>query len=171
METLEYKETMKEILKKYDKKPEKWQVLIGRSPKGFWDLLFSNPEEVWQLKLDTIYKPNPMGFGVKLEIDPSKIQTTESFPSYGFRPISSKKIMNLMKNMMDKPADMATAIMKSIKETPPMPTKKIKSHITAVGPYIQQPSLELVSPQQKELSMKLDRELEKLMREKYPWYF
>jgi hypothetical protein len=169
MEILEYNEVMKEIIREYDKKPEGWCVLIGRSSRGFYDLLFSNPQEVWQLKLDTIYKPNPMGFGVKLEVDPSKV-LAKGFPSYGFRPISAET-MDLMKNMIDRSMKDLTAVMvKSILKIPPVSTKEIKG-ITAVGPYIQQPSLDPISPKQKELSTKLDRELEKLMREKYPLYY
>ena len=168
MEILDYNDMVKEIIREYDKKPENWQVLVGRSPRGFYDIIFSNPEVVWQLKLDTIYKPNPMGFGVKLDVDPSKIQI-ESFPPYGFRPISPQ-IIDMIKRQVST-REIAAVLMKSIADSPPVSTDKIKSPIAAVGPYIQRPTLEPVSQKQKELSIKIDKELEKLMRERYPWYF
>jgi len=168
MEILDYSEIIKEIIRKYDKRPEKWQVLMGRSPKGFYDIIFSNPEEVWQLKLDTIYKPNPLGFGAKLEIDSSKIQI-ENFPSYGFRPISSE-ILEKMRSFSSN-EDLSSIIVNDIMKTPPAPIKKINEGLAAVGPYIQKPSIEPLSRNQKELSRKLDLELEKLMREKYYLYY
>jgi hypothetical protein len=68
-EIASYGEIRREIRRKCDGKPEGWQVLVGRSPSGFYDVLFSSPDAVWQLKLDTIYEPNPIGFGVRLEED------------------------------------------------------------------------------------------------------
>ena len=57
-------------------------------------------------------------------------------------------------------------------KTPPTPIREIKeTSLAAVGPYIQKPSIEPVSQNQKELSKKLDIELEKLMREKYYLYY
>ncbi len=37
------------------------------SSKGlfFLDAIVSNPDEVWQLKIDSIYKPNPLVTGYK----------------------------------------------------------------------------------------------------------
>jgi len=168
MEILEYNEILKEIIRKYDRRPEDWQVLIGRSQRGFYDIIFSNPEEVWQLKIDTIYKPNPIGFGAKLEIDPSAIKV-ENFPSYGFRPISAD-LLEKMENITLS-EEIPLIIADSIKKTPPTPIKKIKTSLAAVGPYIQKPSIEPLSQNQKELSRKLDIELEKLMREKYYLYY
>ena len=42
--------------------------------------------------------------------------------------------------------------------------------LTAIGPYIHRPTIELISSRQKELSKKLDDELKRLMRIRYPWY-
>lgn len=170
MEILDYSEVIKEIIRSYDRRPENWQVLMGRSPKGFYDIIFSNPEEVWQLKIDTIYKPNPIGFGVKLEIDPVKIKV-ENFPPYGFRPISSN-ILDRIKEKISTYEDISSIITENIMKTPPTPIREIKeTSLAAVGPYIQKPSIEPVSQNQKELSKKLDIELEKLMREKYYLYY
>ena len=180
-EIVSYEETLREVRKKYDRKPEGWQTLVGRSPNGFYDILFSSPDAVWQLKLDTIYKPNPIGFGVKLEEDPSRVPVVGA-PPHGYRPIHIEGVMANIKRMMErKPQTEETAneIMKNIAETlnmerimesPPLPTGRIRTPIAAIGPYIHRPTIEPISSRQKELSMKLDEELKKLMRTRYPWY-
>ena len=133
MEILEYDEVINEILKHYNKNPKGWQVLMGRSPKGFYDFIFSNPEKVWLVKLDTIYKPNPIGFGTVLtDTDPSKIKIND-LPSYGFRPVS-EKVIDLIMN-----GDISSAL-KMIMEVSPTPTEKISDQLVAVGPYIHKPT-------------------------------
>jgi len=180
-EIVSYEETLREIRKKYDKKPEGWQVLVGRSPNGFYDVLFSSPDAVWQLKLDTIYKQKPIGFGVRLEEDSSKVPVIEA-PPHGYRPVPIDGVMANIKRMLErKPQteEIVNEIMKNIVETvdikrimesPPLPTNRIRTPIAAIGPYIHQSMIEPISPRQKELSMKLDEELKKLMRTRYPWY-
>jgi len=125
MELLDYETVIKKIINKYDRNPENWQVLMGKSPKGFYDIIFSNPEEVWQLKLDTIYKPNPVGFGAKVEIEPSKIRL-ENFPSYGFRPVSLK-ILEQINSIEDATQnDISNTLLQSISQISPVPTGKLK---------------------------------------------
>lgn len=170
MEFLDYETVIKKIIEKYDRNPEDWQVLMGRSPRGFFDILFSNQEEVWHLKLDTIYRPNPIGFGTKVEIEPSKIRLS-NFPSYGFRPVTSKILEHITSQENRNQNDISSVLMQSISQISPVPTRELKNSITAVGPFIQRPVIEPVSKNQKELSRKLDIELEKIMKEKYPMYY
>jgi|CryGeyStandDraft_7_1057128.scaffolds.fasta_scaffold50836_4 hypothetical protein len=181
MEIMGYEETVREIFRRYNKKPDGWQVLMGRSLGGFYDMLFSSPDGVWQLKLDTIYRPNPIGFGVRLEEDSSKVPIMEA-PPYGHRPVHIDGMMVKIKHLMEsklQPEQMMSNIIENIvgtldieriMESPPLPTDRIRTPITAIGPYIQQPTIEPISSRQKELSTKLDDELKRLMRIRYPWY-
>jgi len=174
-------EILGEIRRKYDKRPEGWQVLVGRSPSGFYDMLFSSPDDVWQLKLDTIYRPNPIGFGVRLEEDPSKVPIIEA-PPHGYRPVHIDGMMAKIKHLMEsnlQPEQIMNKIeeniagtldIERIMESPPLPTDRVRTPITAIGPYIQRPTIEPISSRQKELSTKLDDELKRLMRIRYPWY-
>jgi hypothetical protein len=96
----------------------------------------------------------------------------ENFPSYGFRPISSNILDQIKEKITGSYEDISSVITENIMKTPPAPIRKIKGvSLAAVGPYIQKPSIEPVSRNQRELSRKLDSELEKLMREKYYLYY
>ena len=57
---------MKEIWKKYNEDSMGWHVLVGRSSKGYYDVFVTNPKELWQIKLETIYRPNPIGLGARI---------------------------------------------------------------------------------------------------------
>ena len=180
-EIVSYEETLQEVRRKYDKKPAGWQALVGRSPRGFYDILFSSPDAVWQLKLDTIYKPNPIGFGVRLEVDPSRVPVMGG-PSHGYRPVPIDGIMAKIRHVMKRGPQTEETVneilnsivekldMERIMESPPLPTGKIRTPIAAIGPYIHRPTIEPISSRQKELSIRLDEELKRLMRTRYPWY-
>ena len=42
------------------------RFLFLRETGSFFDAIVSNPNEVWQLKIDSIYKPNPLIIGTRL---------------------------------------------------------------------------------------------------------
>ncbi len=160
MELLDYRDALREIIKSYNKNPNNWRALMGRSPRGFYDFLFLNPKEVWYLKIDTIYKPNPIGLGVKLDVA-SDYDVPRDLPSYGFRNIPKE----LLKEIDANPQ----VILKVVREIPPVSVDKIRG-LVAIGPYIQKPVLKPISKKQEELSIKMDRELEKLLKRNYPFY-
>jgi hypothetical protein len=168
MEKMDYRETMKEIIKSYDKKPKGWQALIRRNPRGIYDILFSNPEEVWLIKVDTIFKPNPIGFGIKLE-SPPEIPYVNA-PPYGFRPVRMRSLKEMLRNGM--PFEMVMdRIIKETMRISPVPSTRIRTPITTIGPYIHhQSGLDILSGKHRELSVKLDKELLRLLRREYPFY-
>lgn len=172
MKLQSYEEILLEILKKYNKKPYGWRVLIGKDPSGFWDILFISDDEAWTVKLDTIFKANPIGLGVKLDekFKPPKI---DNDISYGFRPIPKSLIRNLSKEIQESKLSLDKAAEKLVNELKFIPPKPIdiiqQSSITAIGPHhILQTSP--LSQKQKELSKSLDEELRKALRRKYSWY-
>jgi hypothetical protein len=166
-----YEEILLEVFKKYNKKPEGWKVLVGRNASGFWDILFIGSDEAWSIKLDTIFKANPIGLGVKLDekFEAPKIKG----PSYGFRPVPEPLIRNLAKEIQEfnfSIDEAAKKLMNELKFIPPKPINIIQqSPITAIGPhYIFQTSP--FSQKQKELDKNLDEQLRKVLRRKYPCY-
>ncbi|MBS7655414.1 hypothetical protein KEJ50_02810 [Candidatus Bathyarchaeota archaeon] len=171
MKLQSYEEILLEIFRKYNKKPYGWRVLIGKNPSGFWDILFISDDEAWTIKLDTIFKANPIGLGVKLE-EKFKLPKVNDV-SYGFRPIPESLIRNLTKEIQDSnlSLDKATEkLMSELKFIPPKPINIIQqSPITAIGPHhILQFSP--ISQKQKELNKNLDEQLRRALRRKYPWY-
>lgn len=173
MEIISIEDVWKEILKKYNKKPKGWDALTYTSFDGFNDILFSNPELAWLIKRDTIYKPNPLGFGVKLDEVP-KIPVTKA-PPYGFRNLPIEKIMKtieIMIKMKAPPKEIIKAvdiILHKSKRSAPVPTYKITEPACLEGPFVHQ-GLEAISKEQRYLSKKLDLELRKMLRMKYSMY-
>ena len=41
---------------------------------GFFDATITNPDEVWQLKIDSLYKPFPIIAGTKIDIESAKMK-------------------------------------------------------------------------------------------------
>ena len=173
METIPIEELWKEIIRKYDKKPRGWRALTYRSPGGFYDVLLSNPEEAWLMKQDTIYKPNPLGFGVKLEHAP-EIPVVKPL-SYGFRhfPIErTERTVELMTKRKASPEEVAKAVNHVLRDaisSPPIPTYKIMKPGILEGPFHIE-GLESLSKEQRELSGKLDLQLRRMLHMKYPMY-
>lgn len=171
MKIQSYEEILYEVFKKYNKKPNGWNVLVSKDASGFWDTLFTNNEEAWIIKLDTIFKANPIGIGVKLD-EEFKMNKIDDF-SYGFRPIPEPLIRNLTKEIQEHELSLENAAKKLIDELKVIPPKPItilqQNSFTAIGPHHILQKLPL-SPKQKDLNKILDKELRKTLRVKYPWY-
>ena len=61
MEILKDKVLAKYLFERLARNPRDWKFIISKSSfdDGFFDAQVSNREEVWQLKIDSIYKPIP----------------------------------------------------------------------------------------------------------------
>lgn len=57
-------EILEEIRRKFDKRPEGWQVLVGRSPSGFYDMLFSCMHKILEKWHGRSYLPKAVGEAV-----------------------------------------------------------------------------------------------------------
>ena len=89
------------------------------------------------------------------------LSATVMCPSYGFRNIPRE----LLKEIDANPR----VILKVVREIPPISVDKIRG-LVAIGPYIQKPVLKPISKKQEELSIKMDRVLEKLLKRNYSFY-
>lgn len=75
MEILQDKNLAKYLFEKYTSNPKNWNFIISTSLQdGFFDATISNTDEVWQLKIDSIYKPLPLVIGTKVDLDSTKIE-------------------------------------------------------------------------------------------------
>ncbi|MEE8168409.1 MAG: hypothetical protein V3T58_06010 [Candidatus Hydrothermarchaeales archaeon] len=144
---------LREVQTRYDKDPKGWNFVVGPGEKYF-DIMISKGAKVWQLKLDTLYKPNPVGFGSL--IDKREVPALDiSGPSFGYRPLSDEQIEALLTQSLD---------LEEIIEIEPMSLNKIKSPIVAQGPILHTSKpMNYVSEKQKALDLKLRRKIDDLL--------
>jgi hypothetical protein len=103
MEILQDTKLAKYLFEKYSSNPKNWNFLISTIPlrDGFFDATVSNVDEVWQLKIDSIYKPVPMILGARVDLDATKIERkiSKSSPTFGYRKLEPSLMMNILKKL------------------------------------------------------------------------
>ena len=108
MEILEGKVLAKYLFEKYSLNPKNWNFIVSTSSprSGFFDATVSNTDEVWQLKIDSIYKPLPIVLGTKIDLDSTKIEErlrndNNTIP-FGYRKLETPLIMNIFKKLTEE---------------------------------------------------------------------
>ncbi|MFQ6106091.1 MAG: hypothetical protein ACE5QF_00680 [Thermoplasmata archaeon] len=83
-------EILKRLADKYERNPKGWSVLVKESKSGYSDFLISTEDELWQIKVDSLYRPNPKAIGARIggRTEARKVASA-SLPGYGFRPLPS----------------------------------------------------------------------------------
>jgi hypothetical protein len=103
MEILQDSKLAKYLFEKYSSNPKNWNFLISTIPlrDGFFDATVSNVDEVWQLKIDSIYKPVPMILGAKVDLDATRIERriSNNSPAFGYRKLEPSFMMNILKKL------------------------------------------------------------------------
>lgn len=101
MEILQDNKLAKYLFEKYSSNPKNWNFLISTIPlrDGFFDATVSNVDEVWQLKIDSIYKPVPMILGAKVDLDATRIERNNNSPAFGYRKLEPSFMMNILKKL------------------------------------------------------------------------
>lgn len=169
METLNYKQFREEMIKNYNIDTPNWSASLTKSTSGFYNWLFLGPGFAWKLKTDSIYNPNPIGFGGKIEIDSEKYKSRD--PSFGFRPFPIKQILELARDDLDDVTkeQIIGDIIENLRSVP-RPTGWINSPAVAEGPF-DLPTREIVlGEKQKELDEKLEYELRRAFRARNYYY-
>ena len=184
MEILEDKVIAKHLFEKYCSNPENWNFVVSTSSlsDGFFDATVSNTDEVWQLKLDSIYKPLPLVVGTKIDADSTMIERnidTNSVP-FGFRKLDAPVIMDLLKKVTEEQEELMNvhnevdshfddhlySILRSLK-----PVRPTNGNNYAYGPFIFTNSSPLHrNDYQKHVSEKLAIKLRDNLRSKYSSY-
>lgn len=161
-----YEQIMREIMEEYDSDPKHWSVSIGRSrDEKYFDIFICKGSELWQIKVDTLFKPEPIGIGAKIEIEQEKIKLPELPFSYGFRSIPRK--FSLRSNV-----DL-TRIVQEVLKSEPVPTYKIgkqgfvQGPVAIKGDLLSPQPLSYISEEQKTLDRKLTQELSSLLFKRY----
>jgi hypothetical protein len=153
---------MKKVFAKYNKNPLGWKVLISNDEKGFPTILFFSRDEVWELKFDSLYKPNPICVGRNFTNPGEKLDQKFQSPNYGFRPLEDDKAKMILKSLLKERT--ASNIVNEILQKEPKSLEDIEERKMVLhGPIIHSPKLPLISEQQVDLDIKLRSELQKLL--------
>ena len=160
-------EVKKRIVKLYNDDPKGWHMLAGLDSKGYHDLLVIHGSEFWYIKEQTINPYKTVGFGAhgRLEKIPFP-QLASNFP-YGLRPLNHEQALRLFEALQT--GRNLGSVLHSLLSAQPAPISQIKAPMVLQGPILQTAKpIALLSEDQRELDLKLRRELEKLLYEKYP---
>ena len=106
MEILEDSTLARYLFERYSSNPKNWNFIISTNSHkdGFFDATVSSTDEVWQLKIDSIYKPLPMVLGTKVDIDSTGIERrlSKGIAPFGYRKLDPLVMVNLLKELADE---------------------------------------------------------------------
>jgi hypothetical protein len=181
MEILEDSTLAKYLFGRYSSNPKNWNFIISTSSHrdGFFDATVSSTDEVWQLKIDSIYKPRPMVLGTRVDIDSIKIERRlgKDVASFGYRKLDPSIMMNLLRQLSEEQDTNATAkeaelnaqfnsILGSLETVKP-----VTGINYAYGPFVYtEQNLAGPDQRQKEVADKLASRLRNDLRRRYASY-
>ena len=137
MDILEGSNLATNLFERYSANSRNWKFVVSVSQLNgnFYDAIVSNPNEVWQLKIDSIYKPNPLIVGTKVDVDPVKFNDNAHMP-FGYRKLDPKKIGKILSNIGENEDTIAlSSYINSIisSKNPEIPTP---NNSYAYGPFL-----------------------------------
>ncbi len=181
MEILDDKVLAKNIFQKYTVNPKNWDFIISTTPihDGFFDATVTSPDESWQMKIDSLYKPIPIITGTKVDIESSKLKkvANKDMAPFGYRKIDPPMIMNLFKKISQEQEMIARKDIDYV-------NNEINSFLGSLEPTIPEKGTDYLygpflftnkniidnNPYQKNISEKLAANLKKKIKERYPSY-
>lgn len=199
VEFLEGKALSKYLLDKYSKNPNGWSFVVFPSSKednGFFGALVGGPEEVWQLKVDSIFKPNPLMLGAKVEADQGRLNNSglAGIP-YGYRKLDRRVAYELLRALIasedsepqqqqQPPVQSQSQRQEDLRRRSNLarlnierllgslrPVAPVSGETYAEGPFVLTDRESLgITEGQKQLEDRLSSELRKLMRNRYVGY-
>ena len=154
-----FEEIMADIRKLYNKEPKGWQISVNRDKFNHGNILITNPSSLWQVKLDSLFRPNPLSVGGKLEdIDISE-KVGKNLPSFGYRPLGNNQLAKMQENLMSNKS--IDSLILDILQKDPVPIDNTKNQGFIEGPINLAPP-GYISNKQKKLDLKLKKDLNKL---------
>lgn len=155
----------KMFLEKYNKNPYNWNIILGMDDRKFINTLILNPEESWLIKEYMINPFKTLGLGTPIEVRKDYFKKLGA-PTFGFRPFPESILEKIKEGSKLDIKDIVSNVLKQ----KPRSLYSIKEKIILEGPLYNTNfgSLEIISEEQKKLDEKLSREVEKLVRRKYP---
>lgn len=181
MEILDDKILAKNIFQKYTVNPKNWNFIISTTSihDGFFDATITSPDESWQLKIDSLYKPLPIITGTKLDIESSKMKKmlNKDMAPFGYRKIDPPMIMNLFKKISQEQEMIARKDMDHV-------NNELNSFLGSLEPTVPEKGIDYLygpflftnkniienNPYHKNISEKLATNLKKKIKDRYPSY-
>ncbi|MFZ0316448.1 MAG: hypothetical protein WAL23_05870 [Nitrososphaeraceae archaeon] len=172
MDILEGNSLAKNLFERYSANSRNWKfsVSVSQLNGNFYDAIVSNPNEVWQLKIDSIYKPNPLIVGTKVDVDPVKYSDNTHMP-FGYRKLDPNKIGKILSDVgEDEDTNALSSYITSLISSaePEIPTP---NNSYAYGPFLfTQKNPLKVDEYQKKVSDRLASRLKDKLRVLYSSY-
>ncbi|MFH1327464.1 MAG: hypothetical protein ABIH76_01225 [Candidatus Bathyarchaeota archaeon] len=159
----------RELIRRYNANPEGWRVLVGRDPKGYYDLLVNRGSELWLMKEFQVNPYESIGFGVKEKVEENDLlRRIDSVQPFGLRPLSAQQIEEMTSAMQRE--ETIDRIIQRVMETKPVPISTIKTPVVMQGPIIHSPENKgLISDRHGKLDLKLRGKLDDVLRRNYPY--
>lgn len=172
LDILEGNNLAKNLFERYSANSRNWKFVVSVTQQNgnFYDAIVSNPNEVWQLKIDSIYKPNPLIIGTKVDVDPLKFNDNTHMP-FGYRRLDPKKIGKILSNINESEdtSALSSYIASLISSTKPEVPSPNNSY--AYGPFLfTQKNPIKVDDYQRKISDKLANRLNDKLRMLYSSY-
>ena len=157
---------MPRILSKYNRKPSGWIVLTDRHQ----NVLVLGPKTGYRLKLIQLNPSKFTGVGVSIRNTQKIRKQVEGSPSYGFRPLSSSAVEQLITSGDSGhiPRDLVNEFF-NLSPVPLGDLNKTRPKAILSGPVLVHPNLNVLSTSQKKLDAKLSYEADKLFKTKYSY--
>ena len=160
------------LFERYSANSRNWKFVVSVTQQNgnFYDAIVSNPNEVWQLKIDSIYKPNPLIIGTKVDVDPLRFNDNTHMP-FGYRKLDPKKIGKILSNISENEdtSALSSYIASLISSTKPEVPSPNNSY--AYGPFLfTQKNPIKVDEYQRKISDKLANRLNDKLRLLYSSY-
>ncbi len=159
-----YEAILKKLTDLYNKSPIGWKIAINQDSSGFYNIYVLTPKGLYQIKLESLSIPAPLGLGTKIGgIKEARKVIGRRIPDYGFRTLSQKELKIIIEALAkNKPSILGEVINRVLKAKP---TKLPQKNFSALleGPVIYLNKEVFVSRKQRELDEKLRRNLKKLM--------
>lgn len=181
MEILDDKILAKNIFQKYTVNPKNWNFIISTTSinDGFFDATITSPDESWQLKIDSLYKPIPIITGTKLDIESSKMKKmfNKDMAPFGYRKIDPPMVMDLFKRISQEQEMIARKDMDYV-------NNELNSFLGSLEPTVPEKGIDYLygpflftnkniienNPYHKNISEKLATNLKKKIKDRYPSY-
>ena len=158
------------LASRYSQNPKGWSFMIAPAKRfGFFDAIVSSPREAWHLKIDSIFKPNPLAIGAPAEIEFGRRNSFTPFP-YGFRRLDATVLPELLSDGAPGAGEppIRPNLMSLLGRDTVVP---VQGGMYAQGPFIFSGGRRLdFSKDQQVLDDRLTSALSRLMQKRYPGY-
>lgn len=155
---------MRRLSLKYNEDPKDWRVLVSEPKGSHNDIFISTGKELWQVKVDSLYKSKPVGLGMKVGGEKEATRIVDGdIPSYGLRPLPEDLISRFIDGAIGN--EDIVPIVDRVLKSEPRRIADIDTPAVLQGPLRYGLPAEL-SGKQRELNTKLKRSLDRLLFEK-----